>query len=307
MRRTLLVGIAAALLITAGTGVALFDGDSAQVGQSENTAKSLRDASAGGAAAADDMAAPPVAASTAAEPQQQTPRVTAGTARVVKTASLSLSVSDARVAKVTDSVSSVAAQYGGFVASTQRDSGEAKSSVVTIRVPAAHFDDALVALRKLGKVSDEEVGGEDVTGQLVDLAARLRSLQAQEQALNTLMARAATVGETLQVAQAVADVRTQIEQLAGQQHQLADQADYATITASVLGPQAVNPAEPNPEPVLVQSVQRAAGATLAVLGGLVVVLGVVLPLALLGLVVVGACQVVRRLRHRVPLADSGTV
>jgi hypothetical protein len=69
----------------------------------------------------------------------------------------------------------------------------------------------------------------------------------------------------------------------------------------------VNPAEPKPEPVLVQSVQRAAGATLAVLGGVVVVLGVVLPLALLGLVVVGAWQVVRRLRHRVPLADSGTV
>ena len=37
---------------------------------------------------------------------------------------------------------------------------------MTIRVPAAAFDDALRDLRRLGKVESESIKGEDVGGQL---------------------------------------------------------------------------------------------------------------------------------------------
>jgi prefoldin subunit 5 len=131
-------------------------------------------------------------------------------------------------------------------------------------------------------VTSEELGGKDVTGTLVDLDARLRSLRAQEDALNALLGKARTVGETLQVAQAAGEIRTQIEQLAAQQAQLSDQADYATITVQVLGPHASSLSEAKSEPLLVRSFRRAGAGALALVGGVIVVLGYALPLGLMG-------------------------
>src|SRR5207247_73958 len=91
----------------------------------------------------------------------------------------------------------------------------------TVRVPAASFDNARRDLRALGKVETESIRGEDVTGQLVDFDARIRSLQAQEDALRTLMGRANQVGEILQIQNQLFDVRQQIEQLQAQRGQLA--------------------------------------------------------------------------------------
>jgi hypothetical protein len=171
-----------------------------------------------------------------------------------------------------------------------------------LRVPASGYDATLVELRRLGKVSNETLGGKDVTSALVDLDARLRSLRAQESALNALLAKANTVGETLQVAQAAGEVRTQIEQLAAQQQQLADQADFATISLQILGPHFATDASPRAEPVLVRSVQRAGAGALAVLGGTIILLGYLMPAAVLAAIAYGVRRLVVRRRSQVPAA-----
>lgn len=305
MRRTHIIGTAAALLIVAGAAVAATSNPSsnpvantAAKTAAETSPAFARDSDAsGGAVAADSPSGAPTSASRSVE----------AAPRVVKTATIELSVSDKRVTKVADATSSLASSLGGFVASTQRSSGDGTSATLTIRVPAASFDNALRELRKLGKVSNEELGGQDVTGQLVDLDARIRSLRAQEQALNALLAKANTVGETLQVAQAAGDVRTQIEQLAAQQQTLADQADFATITAHIAGPGGVVPTEPSPDPLLVKSFRTATNATLSVIGGVLVVLGFLLPLAAMGGLGFGVWRLLRRRHSGVPLALDGTV
>src|SRR5205085_12213577 len=111
-----------------------------------------------------------------------------------------------------------------------------------------------------------------------------------------LLAKANTVGETLQVAQAAGDVRTQIEQLAAQQAQLADQADFATITVQVLGPNAVNP-DPSPQPLLAKSFERATAGTLNVFGGMIVVLGYAIPAGLLAAFGYGVWRLINRRRR----------
>jgi hypothetical protein len=65
------------------------------------------------------------------------PVVPAAQARVVKTATLALSVDAKRVATVADRVASIAAAAGGFVASTERHGGDDKSATLTLRVPAS--------------------------------------------------------------------------------------------------------------------------------------------------------------------------
>jgi len=307
MRTTRIVGGAAAVLVAAGALVALVDNR----GQSDSarsvpTALSSADmgtadmVSGGNAESSFSGGATASAAGTVAAPDPAIPgraAVTPAKAKVVKTATLSLSVERDAVTKIADAVSHIADRQGGYVANTQRESGDAQQATLTVRVPAAAYDASLMELRKLGKVTSESLGGKDVTGTLVDLDARLRSLRAQEQALNALMTRANTVGETLQVAQTAAEVRTQIEQLAAQQAQIADQADYATITVNVLGPHAaINQTTAKSDPLLVNSFKRAAGGTLAVFGGVIVVLGYALPTALLALVAFAIWRLANRRR-----------
>jgi hypothetical protein len=212
----------------------------------------------------------------------------------VKTAHLELSVTNnARVTKATEAANHIAESNGGFVASTDAAKGEGRQTTLTLRVPVDRYDAALTELRRLGKVSSETLGGKDVTSTLVDLDARLRTLRAQEEALNALVSKARTVGETLEVAREAANVRMQIEQLAAQQAQLSDQADYATIDVRIVGPNVAIEQEPSPQPLLAASLERAVGGTLAVFGGAIVLVGYLLPAALLAALGYGVWRVVR--------------
>jgi hypothetical protein len=192
-----------------------------------------------------------------------------------------------------DRVGVIASGLGGFVAdSATSSSGRAATADLTIRVPAARFDEARRRLRALGKVEGTELSGEDVGGQLVDLDARLRSLRSEEVALDGLLGEARDIPQILQVRDRLTSVRTQIEQLAGQQASLQDQAAMSTIHVSLR--RAGSPAKPRPADDhlgLRESLRTAAHATVAVAGGIAITAGALLPIALLALV---AWVVVRR-------------
>src|SRR4029450_8617858 len=96
-----------------------------------------------------------------------TPEVT----RVIRTAELSVVIPrdafDERFGQAVD----VAEEQGGFVADSRT---RTRSGSLTVRVPAANFDETLRALRALGTVEVESVHGKDVTADYVDLHANLR-------------------------------------------------------------------------------------------------------------------------------------
>ena len=116
-----------------------------------------------------------------------------------------------------DRVASIAAAHGGFVASSSTSSvDKAKAGELTVRIPSDRFDAARRDLAALGKVEYQALRGEDVSGQLVDYDARLKSLTAQEEALRGLLTRATAVGEVLEVQNSLFNVRQQIEQLTAQ-------------------------------------------------------------------------------------------
>lgn len=67
----------------------------------------------------------------------------------------------------------------------------------------------------------------------VDLQARSRTWQAQEDVLLKLMSQASTVADTLRVQRELQDVQLTIERLKGQQRVLDDQVANATIEISI--------------------------------------------------------------------------
>ncbi|MBK9181294.1 MAG: DUF4349 domain-containing protein [Acidimicrobiales bacterium] len=231
--------------------------------------------------------------------------------RVVRTADLRISVDDGEAVRAVDRAADVAARHGGFVTSSSTAIADGASGgasgEVTIRVPVSEFDAARRELAALGTVEQAVVRGDDVTAQLVDLGARIRSLQAEEEAYRVLLAQARSVGDIITIQDQLFAVRTEIEQLQAQEASLGAAADLSTIRVVVVEPGAeVLPPPVDDEPgVLARGLERGVGGTLAVLAGTLVVLGYAVPLALLGLLAwLVVALVSRARRHPRPPAPA---
>ncbi|HEX2221964.1 MAG TPA: DUF4349 domain-containing protein, partial [Candidatus Limnocylindria bacterium] len=147
----------------------------------------------------------------------------------------------------------VAAELGGYVGGSQAGTLEDSASL-TVRVPADRFDDALAQLHELdGEVVAESTREQDVSGQIVDLGARIENLRASEASYRGLLERATRIEDILNVQARLDAVRGEIEQLAAQLEQLEGQADLATLTVTLT---------PRPEPVERQAETWNPGTTL---------------------------------------------
>ncbi|HEY2886978.1 MAG TPA: DUF4349 domain-containing protein [Candidatus Limnocylindrales bacterium] len=151
---------------------------------------------------------------------------------IIKTGTLSLQVT--AIDDALAGASGKIAALGGYVSGSDRKGdGDQVVATVTYRIPAAQWDQAVVALRGLAtKVLAEQSQTQDVTGDVLDLGARITNLQATETALQAIMAKATKIDDVLAVQSQLTDVRGQIEQLSTQKKHLEDQAAYSTLTVA---------------------------------------------------------------------------
>ncbi|MCA1843177.1 MAG: DUF4349 domain-containing protein [Actinobacteria bacterium] len=207
--------------------------------------------------------------------------VAAGTSKVIKNATLTVSLKKGGLGDGYQQAVGAAAAVGGWVQASQTGGDQA---TVTLQVPSEKLEGVIGQIRGLGKVTTESESGDDVTAEYVDLQARIANWQAQEAVFVGLMAKAKTVPETIQIQQQLSTIQEQIEQLQGRQKYLDGHTSYSTVNLTLLEEGAVAKPEPAPGPkpaasTLGRAWHRSAGAALAVLGGTLVVLGVVVPLA----------------------------
>ena len=221
---------------------------------------------------------------------------------VVKTGTLELSVTsiDSSLAQASARIGAL----GGYVSASQRiGDGDKTAASVTYRIPAQRWDAALDALHGLAvKILSEQTQTAEVTGQVIDLGARIANLQATEKALQAIMTRATKIGDVLAVQQQLTDVRGQIEQLTAEKQHLQEQAALGTLTVGwTLATPEVIQAQQRFDPA--NEVDRASASLVAVGQALatagiwfgIVWLPVLLVLAIPGLVVV---LIARRARAR---------
>jgi len=144
-----------------------------------NPSRTAAASGAGGSVA--QPVAPAPAAGTAVAPGPDS-------ARIVQTASLSLSVGKGRVGPALDRLENLAAGEGGYVATSQQSSGSGgQTGEVALRVPVARFTATLNQVATLGTVTASQTSGRDVTGQYTDLAARIHALQVSRSTYLTLL------------------------------------------------------------------------------------------------------------------------
>lgn len=212
---------------------------------------------------------------------------------IVRTAYLSLVADDP--AEAAYRVRFEAEAAGGYVESMQIYSRAGRPSAqIVIRVPEARFFEVLDRLRELGVVEREEIRGEDVTDQYIDLEARLRNLKAEEEWLLDIMKRAETVEELMMVEGKLWEVREKIERLTAQLKNLERRASYSSITVSIHLPPEPEPGPQPPTPDLIPVIYAALAALYTIISGAIYIAIAGWPIALMGYAAHRAYKRIRR-------------
>lgn len=166
---------------------------------------------------------------------------------VVQTASLTMVVTDP-VASVA-AVRQLAEGMGGFVVtsnvyqSTYGTSGlTANYASITIRVPSERLAEALDRIKADSiEVRSENISGEDVTAQYVDLESRLRNLEAAERQLTRIMDSAEKTEDVLAVYNELVRVRGEIEMVRGQMNYFEEAAALSAVSIEFIPDEAAQP------------------------------------------------------------------
>lgn len=152
--------------------------------------------------------------------------------KIIRTSSMEMVVQ--HPAEVAEKITALAESLGGYLVSADGGGQNATSGTLTIRVPAARFEEARMEIRKLGlRVESEKVDAQDVSRQYVDQDANLRNLRAEEAGYLLILKQAHTVKDMLAVSERLGEVRGQIEQQQAEFNALSRQIETVALTISL--------------------------------------------------------------------------
>ncbi|MEO5887831.1 MAG: DUF4349 domain-containing protein [Anaerolineales bacterium] len=159
---------------------------------------------------------------------------------VIKNADLAIVVEDPQVRM--QQISALAVEMGGYVVSSNLyqsyygpNSIEVPEATVAIRVPSEKLDEALERIKAgASDIQYENVSGQDVTSQYVDLQSQLKAKQAAEKKLLEILDQAQRAEDVLAIYLQVQTVQTEIEILKGQIKYYEESADLSAISVRLI-------------------------------------------------------------------------
>jgi hypothetical protein len=236
-------------------------------------------------------------------PPQQVPLPVEDLQRdVVKTASMTITVSD--TSEAADKAAVVAEDSKGRVDSRTEDAGSnrglARTSVV-LRVPVDKLDGVVRELKTLGTVQTAETSSEDVTAQRVDLDARMKALQTSVDRLLGIMRDAKDPEALISAENALSQRQADLDSLRAQRDALGDRIDYSTVNATFVAETVGGPA-PNEYRGFTGHVEKGWDIFVSVVGNLVLLFALLLPwlgvLVVVGGIGYGVIRLVKARRPR---------
>lgn len=230
---------------------------------------------------------------------------------LVQTGDMTLYVAKGQVAVTAGKVTALVDGLGGYVLQSNLMSGfdgQKPTASVTMRVPAQNFQEAIRRVSRLGEVEVLSTGTEDVTGQYVDLRARLAHYRAVERRLLTFLANAQSIEQALAIQQRIDNTQLTVEELTAQVKVMREQVTYGTLSVGITEKPAKAAVKPDKDDGFIAAFVD----SLTLLGkaarSLFVVLGAAIPFIVL-VAVLGwlGWMVARRLGKLTPRRDSQSV
>lgn len=295
--RRMLITVALTLAIAALAGCGGADDAAESTADAPQRAAEPAPAEEAGAADADDAAGGGEEAADGGEGAPPlTQVVAAANDRIVREGTMRLEVEEESFDAAFDRVVTTAERLGGTVLSSDATSDDEglTSGSLTVRVPAENYDRLLTGVSEIGTVRERSITSEDVSGEFVDLEARLRHNEAQERFYLSLLEQAEGVEDAIAVQQRVADIQQTIEQIKGRLSYLEERTSFSRLTVELFETGTAFQRGGGAPPRFAEYWESAREGFVTVVGTMLVLATALLPLALLALVIVFAIRYVRR-------------
>ncbi|MGC3993700.1 MAG: DUF4349 domain-containing protein [Propionicimonas sp.] len=227
------------------------------------------------------------------------------TPQLARTARISLTVTDVEAAATR--LRELAASMGGQVTSenlVSRDDSDPDrepTSTMVLQVPADHLDATLDEVARVGTLTNRVISSEDVSTEVADVDARLKTLDASIDRLRELSKRAGTIRELTELESELTSRIAERDSLAAQQRVLSGRVAQSPITITLRTPA---PASSLETTGFLGGLLAGWNALLASSRMLMTAVGAVLPFLVVAGVVAVPVLVIRRRRRRGPAAPS---
>ncbi len=149
-----------------------------------------------------------------------------------------LQIEAAEPAAAAEEIQRIAKRLGGDVLNSSLNNpfSEKPEISLLVHVPAGQLDQLREEIRNLGVYLDSErIEARDVGKDYVDMEATLRNEEAKEAQYLSLLKRASTVHDALEVSTHLSEVRGTIEKTKGEMQYLARQVEMSSLEIVILG------------------------------------------------------------------------
>ena len=149
----------------------------------------------------------------------------------------------------TDEVQSKVAELGGYIERSNIEGNSYnyinsnRSARFVLRIPTGNKNEMTEYIGKSCTVVSKEVNTENVTLEYVDIESRISALNAEKEALESLLAKADSTSDIIAVQSALTDVIYQIESYSSRLRTFDNLVDYMTLTLNVFEVQRVSVTE----------------------------------------------------------------
>lgn len=161
--------------------------------------------------------------------------------QIIYTATMQVSVHD--LAHALELVEALPERYGGWL--QQRVDNQ-----LILRIPAARLSEAMASVAELGVVDYRLLEALDVTAEYTDLDARIRVLEEMQKQLRSLLDKAVSVEQALEIRRALDQVTLELETARAQMRELARSIAFSTLILRLVqrGPTHELPSSNDPFP-----------------------------------------------------------
>lgn len=157
--------------------------------------------------------------------------------KIIKSASMEVQTLeyDIAVQKLSDKIIGV----GGYIESSNvrgkdiNNDYATRSAHYTLRIPAGQFEAFMSDMTTVGTVIQSNTSGEDVTSQMFDHEAHIKTLKIQEERLLDILRRAEKIEDVITLERELSNVRYEIEGLTGTLKRLENLVSFSTLSVSL--------------------------------------------------------------------------
>jgi hypothetical protein len=158
--------------------------------------------------------------------------------RVEEVGTIELTIGGRKFQTTLTQLTAFATADGGFVSSTHvhigtKSKGSYSTGSIVLQVPERRFAALVDQVRHVGRATSVLTTADDVTGQYVDLQARISALQVSRSQYLKIMTRTDSINGILAVQSQLNSIQSQIEQLQGQLNLLNSETTYATLSVAL--------------------------------------------------------------------------